>query len=1094
MGLFSGLNGSVASASAKVDSNPFMKEKQKEKIQVSLDALGDRIFNNNHIQLENAQWSEKFEINNDNSRFFRITELSAQEQFSLRQDLENVIACMADSNYTWVYYLSGTETAIEIYIGIVLLGKGDVFNQAKLLESQLLGNVSGIVIHEDEVSLQKLQDKILKPLQEAQHFGLLTGIPSLTLDQQAQSKGQSISQGIDRLARSLTGKSWQMLIVAQPTEVSEINEKIDQLLEFSSSIYPAIKQSVQAGVNTGKSITEGTNSSKSHGLTEQTGKNKSVTEQTGTNDSSAIQKGDNSSKATQKGKSTSKADANSTSNSSGKGTSDTRTTSDSSNETDTKGTSNSKTDTKGTSKSKSDTQGTSDSKSVTQNDSNGVSTSTATSEGESSTHSTEYLDKKIERIEKYISDKQIPRFELGRSKGLFKTAVYLSSPTKTVYDSLVLAVTAIFQGNQSLFSPLHVQKLEMKNKNIHQLFKIHWQKSAQPIDAMLVHSTPTRENQSALATYLNASELSILAGLPSREVCGIRLRKNVDFAVNPVQPKEQENSFELGTIIQNGLKLDHAKVFLDKALLNQHIFISGVTGAGKTTTCQQILLNSGLPFLVIEPAKTEYRGLYELDNTIQFYTLGNEQISPFRFNPFELLPNEQLAGHIDTLKATFAAVFPMEASMPYLIEEAIVRSYESKGWDIHTSKNFLFEAPFNCNGQAFPIMSEMLEQLKAVIESKGFGADLQQKYEGSLISRLDNLTVGSKGRMLNTRVSIDVSALLDQKVVIELDELKDEQDKALMMGLLIGRVAEAVKQRHKVNSNFRHLTLIEEAHRLLEKSQGFEDGAKKLGVSLFANLLAEVRKYGEGLIIADQIPNKLAPEVLKNTNTKIIHRLFAADDRQVIGETVGLTEEQIKFLPMLKAGEAIVYSAGWHEAVRTQVGQLHNTNAKPLDESIIAQHSQKRIFEQREQLYPQLSQALVDFDAVQFNQFIQDGSFILNLWLKWYHLANTGNSQAKQMIIQRLNKEMEKFYQQWQDMIHIDFGLAQLFLDIAPIAYLESKLNSKYTAGTYLVHLFSLYQNNKLDEKILTDEVFNLGAQRIVSETLKRLLGNLTSI
>ncbi len=1094
MGLFSGLNGSVASASAKVDSNPFMKEKQKEKIQVSLDALGDRIFNNNHIQLENAQWSEKFEINNDNSRFFRITELSAQEQFSLRQDLENVIACMADSNYTWVYYLSGTETAIEIYIGIVLLGKGDVFNQAKLLESQLLGNVSGIVIHEDEVSLQKLQDKILKPLQEAQHFGLLTGIPSLTLDQQAQSKGQSISQGIDRLARSLTGKSWQMLIVAQPTEVSEINEKIDQLLEFSSSIYPAIKQSVQAGVNTGKSITEGTNSSKSHGLTEQTGKNKSVTEQTGTNDSSAIQKGDNSSKATQKGKSTSKADANSTSNSSGKGTSDTRTTSDSSNETDTKGTSNSKTDTKGTSKSKSDTQGTSDSKSVTQNDSNGVSTSTATSEGESSTHSTEYLDKKIERIEKYISDKQIPRFELGRSKGLFKTAVYLSSPTKTVYDSLVLAVTAIFQGNQSLFSPLHVQKLEMKNKNIHQLFKIHWQKSAQPIDAMLVHSTPTRENQSALATYLNASELSILAGLPSREVCGIRLRKNVDFAVNPMQPKEQENSFELGTIIQNGLKLDHAKVFLDKALLNQHIFISGVTGAGKTTTCQQILLNSGLPFLVIEPAKTEYRGLYELDNTIQFYTLGNEQISPFRFNPFELLPNEQLAGHIDTLKATFAAVFPMEASMPYLIEEAIVLSYESKGWDIHTSKNFLFEAPFNCNGQAFPIMSEMLEQLKAVIESKGFGADLQQKYEGSLISRLDNLTVGSKGRMLNTRVSIDVSALLDQKVVIELDELKDEQDKALMMGLLIGRVAEAVKQRHKVNSNFRHLTLIEEAHRLLEKSQGFEEGAKKLGVSLFANLLAEVRKYGEGLIIADQIPNKLAPEVLKNTNTKIIHRLFAADDRQVIGETVGLTEEQIKFLPMLKAGEAIVYSAGWHEAVRTQVGQLHNTNAKPLDESIIAQHSQKRIFEQREQLYPHLSSVLNMCDAKQFNHFIQDGSFVLNLWLKWYQLSDEKDGLHKQLIIQRLSQEMIKLYQQWNNIIKVEVVLAHLFLDTAPIAYMEHKLATTYTAAETLAFLFGLYQQNKLHEQILTDAIFGLEPKRIIKNGLKELLGKLNSI
>jgi len=1074
MSLISGLNGAASSASSVISA----LVEQEKSVQANLDALSDIAMGGHFIQLENAQWNEAFEVNNDNSRFFRITELSAQEQFALRQDLENVIACMADSNYTWVYYLSGTETAIEIYIGIVLLGKGDVFNQAKLLESQLLGNVSGIVIHEDEVSLPKLQDKILKPLHEAQHFGLLTGIPSLTLDQQAQSKGQSISQGIDRLARSLTGKSWQMLIVAQPTEKKEINEKIEQLLELSSTLHPYVNKSVQKITAMNTSIADTTSNSKSHGLTEQTSVNKSKTKQEDKSNSTQTTDGTSASKQAGDSKTTS-------SGSSSSNTTDNRTTSDS----------HQNTKTKGASESRSDTEGTNESKSINSNDSKSTSNSTTKQDSTSLNENIELFDKKVERIEKYVSEKQIPRFELGRSKGLFKTAVYLSAKHKVVYDSLVLAVTAIFQGNQSLFSPLQVQKLEMKNKNIHQLFKIHWQKSAQPADAMLVHSTPTRENQSALATYLNATELSILAGLPSREVCGIRLRKNVDFAVNPAPPKEEEECFELGNIIQNGLELDKAKVFLNKKLLNQHIFISGVTGAGKTTTCQQILLNSGLPFLVIEPAKTEYRGLYELDNEIQFYTLGNEQISPFRFNPFELLPNQQLAGHIDTLKATFAAVFPMEASMPYLIEEAIVRSYESKGWDIHTSKNFLFETPFNCNGQAFPIMSEMLEQLKKVIESKGFGADLQQKYEGSLISRLDNLTIGSKGRMLNTRVSIDVSALLDQKVVIELDELKDEQDKALMMGLLIGRVAEAVKQRHKVQSDFRHLTLIEEAHRLLEKPQGFDDGAKKLGVSLFVNLLAEVRKYGEGLIIADQIPNKLAPEVLKNTNTKIIHRLFAADDRHAIGETVGLTEEQIKFLPMLKAGEAIVYSAGWHEAVRTQVGQLHNTNAKPLDEDIIAQHSQQRIFKQREHLYPHLSPLLNTFDAVQFNQFIQDGSFTLNLWLKWYDLSGENDSQHKQLIIQRLSKEMVKLYQQWHEAIKVETALAHLFLDIAPIAYLDSKLSKKYKAEEYLEFLFSLYQRHSLEQAIICDEDFGIkGNDTIIVETLKKLLDQLNSI
>ena len=1024
-------------------------------------------------QIDSLSADENFEINNMNSRFFRITELSTQEQFILRQDLENVIASMNNVHFNWIYYLSGTETGIEIYIGIVLLlDQGDVFHQQKLLESQLLGNISGILL--EDVSSKNLQDHILSPLKNSQHFGLLTGVPSLTIDQQAQSKGSNITQGIDRLARSLTGETWQLLLVAEPSKLDEINQTIEQLLNLSSDLHPFIKKTSQFSANTGTSMTDGASTSISHGLTDQTGSNKSTTKQDGISDSKTDQTSENAGDS-----------SSSSENDCSKSTSTSKN----------KGWSKSESLTKGTSSGTSDSTGTSESKSVSQNDTKGSSSSTSKSEGESRTEGIEVVDKKIERIEKYIAEKQLARFELGRSKGLFKTAVYLSAYNKRTYESLVLAVSSIFQGNQSVFSPLHVQKLQMKTKNINQLFKIHWGRVDTNEEALLLQSTPVTNKKFASATWLNASELAILAGLPSREVCGIRLRKNVDFAVNPLNPKESA-TFELGRIIQNGRILEKSKVLLDKKLLNQHIFISGVTGAGKTTTCQQILLQSKLPFLVIEPAKTEYRGLYELDKDIQFYTLNNEQVSPFRINPFELLPNEQLVGHIDTLKATFAAVFPMEASMPYLIEEAIVRSYESKGWDIHTSKNFLFENPFDCQGQAFPIISEMLEQLKIVIKSKGFGDDLQQKYEGSLISRLDNLTIGSKGRMLNTRVSIDVSKLLDQKVVIELDELKDEQDKALMMGLLIGRVAEAMKQRHHTQPDFQHLTLIEEAHRLLEKPQGHDDGAKKLGVSLFANLLAEVRKYGEGLIIADQIPNKLAPEVLKNTNTKIIHRLFAADDRQAIGETVGLTEEQINFLPMLKAGEAVVYSAGWHEAVRTQVGQLHNTNAKPLDIQIIAIHSQKRIFSQRAQLYPRLSSVFdAEITAEQFNQFIQEGSFVLNLWLKWYALSQNDVQGHKLIITQRLSTEMEKMSQTWGDSeINMKLALAQLFLDIAPLAYIEDKLPTKYSVEQYLIFLFGLYEHNQLNEKITSDTIFGQDTGRLITGALQSILQKLNSI
>lgn len=1026
-----------------------MTKKKETLSEVSQEFANVNGFNISKYLPENFTLTKESVFKENRARFFRITELSAQEQFTLRQDLENVLASMKNDNFSWVYYLSGTKVGIEIYMGVYLNGanQDDIVKQAKLLKNQLIGNIGGIQL--EEIKSQGVKNNIIAPLQASKHFGVVMGVPSLTVDQQAHSRGENITQGLDRLATGLNGEDWQMLIVAKPENLSEVERKINQLLGYASDLHSQIKTTQQYGVSQSK--TNGT--SVSHSLTDQESTNFSYNENVGENDS----------ETRSKTKSYNETDTHTDTDGDRNGSSQSHANAKQRGDSTVEG------KTWGTSTGKSYTQGDSQSRSVGKTD--GVSYSEQN--GTNETTGTELIDKKLERIAKHINEKQLERFELGQGKGLFQTAVYISAPHLETYERLSLAMTSIFQGNQMLFTPLQVQKIKLKGDDVLRLFDIHHT----DIDGQLttelevVHGIPIAKQQMACATLLNASELSLLAGLPSREVCGIRLRKNVDFAVNTHTANKDED-FEMGSIIQNGQVLEYSKVHLNKKLLSQHIFISGVTGAGKTTTCQKILTQSGLPFLVIEPAKTEYRGLYQMDDSIQYYTVGNEKVSPFRLNPFELLPNEQLAGHIDMLKATFAAVFPMEASMPYLIEEAIVRSYELKGWDISTSTNFLYDNPHERPEECFPIMSELLEVLKRVIASKGFGKDLREKYEGSLISRLDNLTVGSKGRMLNTRVSIDVNKLLDQKVVIELDDLKDEQDKALLMGFLIGRVAEAVKQRHKIDVNFQHITLIEEAHRLLEKPDG-ADNAKKLGVSQFANLLAEVRKYGECLIIADQIPNKLTPEVLKNTNTKIIHRLFAADDREVLGETVGLSDEQKQFLPMLKAGEAVVYSAGWHEAVRMQVERMSNTNAPEIDEEIIAKASQKRIFAEKDRLYPKLSRMATGLDAHQFSQFVQDGLLLLNLWIHWYYIQmnakNMHTKQHQELLTNRLYHKMNEFTQQWSNLDVRPFLIA-LFEDVAPLACTDMTLD--LTVLEYWSKLFELYDGNQLDKNIANGEVF----------------------
>lgn len=974
------------------------------------------------LSLNKSDWEEQFVFTNTNARFIRITELSSEEEATLRQDLENVISCLDNPDFCLVYYISGTPEGIELYLGVIDKAKQTgIHEYAQLLTSQLEGNLTGVQF--DKVSYEDLGTKIIQPLKESKNFGLLHGVPSRSLDQQSQT-GQNITQGIDRLARGLANETWQMILVAEPATEPEVNQQINNLLQLSSDLHPFIKQSHQAGTNESQTSSTTTGSSTSYGLTTNTGKNWSDTQGTGTSDTTTHQKGSNSGG----GKSHSNngsSYSNSTSSSWG----------------DNKSVSNAH----GTSENKSRTEGGNTGKSISKNESTNSSETKGTNTGTSKAETLEFINKKIERVQNHINDKLIERFDLGRSKGMFKTAIYLASPNKVVYDRLSHAVLSIFQGNQSHFSPLQVTDFAPEKNNIQNLFlvqRIDKQQNNLNNELALIHSIPFTLTNVLGATWLNASEISLLAGLPSREIAGIKLRKNVDFAVNPINP---EQGFALGNVVQYGRELKNNVVKLDKKLLNQHIFISGVTGAGKTTTCQQILLQSNLPFLVIEPAKTEYRSLYqELGQAVEYYTLGNEKISPFRFNPFELMLGESLSGHIDMLKATFTAVFPMEASMPYLIEEAIVRSYQDKGWDINQNENLFFDDPWDCQGESFPILSEMLVTLKDVIASKNFGRELQEKYEGSLISRLDNLTLGAKGKMLNTRNSINIQEMLNKKVVIELEDLRDEQDKCLMMGLLLGRVAEAVKHEHRKDHSFQHITLLEEAHRLLSKPQAGEDGSKRLGVEMFSNLLAEVRKYGECLIIADQIPNKLTPEILKNTNTKIVHRLFASDDRHAIGDTIRLSDEQKDFLTMLEAGEAIVYSAGWHEAVRVKIERRTDTNAPQIDETILTQMGYQRIFDQRHTLYPKSSEYFdnLPLNDQEFNALITLASKILRFAFLW----GATPSQAK---------IKEKFIEHYQELaaalkgLDIQEVLTAVFLDTYPMV--DKGFNQK--SLEYLVKL-----------------------------------------
>lgn len=188
--------------------------------------------------------------------------------------------------------------------------------------------------------------------------------------------------------------------------------------------------------------------------------------------------------------------------------------------------------------------------------------------------------------------------------------------------------------------------------------------------------------------------------------------------------------------------------------------------------------------------------------------------------------------------------------------------------------------------------------------------------------------------MLNTRRSLDFEELLCRRVVLEFEEIRSATEKSLIMGFVLTNLMEAIKANFQKNGAYCHITLVEEAHRLLSKYVPGDSPNKKHGVETFSDMLAEIRKYGESLVIVDQIPNKLTPEVLKNTNTKIIHRLFAEDDKNAVGNTIALSQEQKEFLSNLETGRAVVFTQGFHKAIQVRIdADTNTTGKKQADES-----------------------------------------------------------------------------------------------------------------------------------------------------------------
>lgn len=947
-------------------------------------------FSNSKLGLGSSQ-----DITERDIVLYRIDEITFEEEAPRKEALENVLSSVRIPGVNFLYLIVGDAKGVKFYYGLSK-NPSEAINDDLLLSdigrnvlmASIKGNFRGCKVQ--EVNPEEAEP-VLNKVRHMKYASRIEGVAGTIKDNEE-------FQSVDRLVDVMQGEEFCLLLVAKALQPDSICELEQTLQEAYTTVSPLAKYSLQKssskGTSTSKSITDGTNSSSTSGHSESKGSNHSDSKNTST-------------------------DTNVSS-----GTSTTNTT-----ETDSGSTANASTHDNGQSKSTgtSRSDGTNSSKTDSTSSTKGDSHSESKQEGENSssseTLSYEYMDKKPGEWLKYCDDVIFPRLDYGKGKGIFLSAIYVLAKNKPALIKLENTALALYSGKQGNKVPLRSNQLDASDRRAVQNYQLprgHFTLAISEEERLaraMLSQFVDRCGDFALCNWITTNELSMLAGLPQKEVIGMRLREEVEFGLNYTEP-EQEDRIYLGNLVQNGNEVERTPIYLDKDVLDKHIFIAGVTGSGKTTTCHKILLQSKLPFLVIEPAKTEYRILRNNPacKDLLIFTLGNEQAAPFRLNPFEFLPHENITSHVDMMKASIEAAFDMEAAIPQLIETILYKCYEDYGWDITTNTNSKFADPFADDVFAFPTMDDLLKNIKKVVEEQGFDERLKSEYIGSIRARLQSLVIGSKGLMLNTRRSVSFADLLDRKVVLELEGIKNGNEKALIMGFILSAFNEAVKARYLHDKKAHaHIILVEESHRLLSKYVPGDSQNKKQGVETFSDMLAEIRKYGEGLIIVDQIPNKLAPDVLKNTNTKIVHRLFAQDDKEAVGNTMALKEEQKEFLSNLNAGRAIMFSDNYGQALQLQVKADTSTENVPLaDEELICtafdyyqscifKNVESSIFKKvkmRAQNVPQeLKVKAFEFlrNAIPANVMLRLNSHEANVWNAYY--AETIRSVVENKII-----------------------------------------------------------------------------------------------
>ena len=546
----------------------------------------------------------------------------------------------------------------------------------------------------------------------------------------------------------------------------------------------------------------------------------------------------------------------------------------------------------------------------------GVSETQGDTKGMSQGMSFTLHDKTIENMLERIN-KQLKRIDEFESLGMYECAAYFLSDDQYAAEVAASTYKALMRGENSGVEIAAINSWgQFQNEKTERI--VEYVKNF--MHPVFKYNGPSGNIEVTPCSLVSGNELAIHMGLPRRSVCGLPVIEHADFGKEIITYDGTKRSVgvNLGRIFNMG-SVGNSKVSLNINSLAMHTFVTGSTGSGKSNTVYEMIRqldNLGMNYLVIEPAKGEYKNVFGMHSDVQVYGTNPQYTDLLRINPFRFSKGIHVLEHIDRLIEIFNVCWPMYAAMPAVLKDAVLQAYESCGWDLAESKNQYSE-------DLFPTFADLLNELVIVVENSAYSEEVKSNYMGSLVTRIKSLTNGLNGQIFSAK-EINSHDLFDKKVIVDISRIGSNETKSLIMGILIMRLSEhRMSTSEEMNIPLHHVTVLEEAHNILRRTSVEQnpEGSNVAGksVEMISNAIAEMRTYGEGFIIADQSPSAVDLSAIRNTNTKIIMRLPDEQDRRQAGKSAGLKDDQLDEIAKLPKGVAVVYQNDWLEPVLCKI-------------------------------------------------------------------------------------------------------------------------------------------------------------------------------